>query len=1207
MSTRKGQLTKSILVSGGMQDDVSEYLQSDPACAYIENGRFRKKDEIEKRLPDAAMSTTGLPTEGQPLMLAAPKGESLLTLDPDGVLYSYDEEISTTWETRQTNILPYSAESYMRSAAEPGMSHVQANEATHPSIEKYKLMVWEKRNQGNVSEIVAEVRKPNGDLTFRERWAGYNPRIRNATVYREPVIFYDGVDGKVHYAKKSGTAFAHGAISSVLQTTAPDIQGLIDHNPSVPDRNYLRPGFSIYGRSGGYWGIDFGFPGADDTDPQVGALAFIDTTGRVKIAKMNTYSSSSTEYTVEVAGTNDIYTVLDVAYNTWDNETGILLSKYDPVTATGELEMTVWDHNTNSKKITCTIDLNAHVSIKEGRAINGSLVWDDSVAIVEDRWRFAATCVGGKPWENNAFNYLYNSTVITGHFDDFTGGFWVSNNLSGHILASEATFDRAIYGGYAGDPRRKLVFAVEQFNPHAVPNITGDNNNTPNYTNEFCSVPVLIRPHTTIVIATTHNYSGFAIVATLGAGQNKCINASSAEQSNCLNGAYVNYEDDDEPRICTRNVLQPQDISWHWSNPSSTGWRANVLFDGEAAGKVTKLAPATSLQSRVYGETTLFSSAVPSQYDGVTFGEQSVFDQPEIVSISQGAFTGTDTDLDYKGWAYEKLTTPSDLDDWFVFQIVMSFADHKGHLHRSAPSTPLWISGMEEAQNFDTMNLTYTPPLSAYGAQKEYFVEVFVGQGEGAMHLAATKTFTPGTGTPYIEFDLHQRVQSDWKYPVRWSEVLYTEGSVLPSDPWPSFNDFVLTSNRMFAVSAEVPGTIYYSKLLEENINPEFSAPLVISLGRNRNLTAIGAIDDKVIIFTDDNEIFAIYDTGPDNTGANGDFIVDRLQTTVGCSSRSSLVEVPDGLLFYSDRSKEFHILSRDLQIHDIGKPIEDTANAITEVHAAIVFPDEHEVRWYVSSANQLEFGNSPTTATGGVKARPPRPRYQNILPVRPALVYNYHYKKWCVHSLRDSPRHVTLYNNVPTWIDADFNVYTADDTAWGEEQHKLKLRTPWIRVNQLQSYGRIDEAAFLAKYLSDWRDNGNGFESGDIQVTVQYDYEEDTSNYDPNDTNSPDVYLFRANAGDLGGKGQTTANISEGGPVPVEYNFGRCQFSVHPGRPKCQAIRFEIEDVPTVAIGVEEPTDYVQGRGFSIAGFDLLYSPKTGQGTKTTPTRTSK
>jgi hypothetical protein len=1200
MATRKGQLTKTVVLSGGMQDDVSEFQQADPSAAYIENGRFRKKDEIEKRLPDTALTTTNLPAEGSPLMLASPKGKSLLTIDSGGTLYSFDPDTDDTWQTRETTILPFSSEVDFRSAPEPGMGTIAAGEATNDSVEKFKLMAWENRDQYE-EHLVVECRRPNGDLWFRERVpAGQEPKIRQSDFYNRPTLFYTTLTtDDLFWSRKSGNGLASGTVMSGLYTgTHPFITAMVAEGSIPNGAEDLLPGCDSDNHR--FWDIDFGAP--TDLTPIGGAVVFLDDStayGRVKIAKMNTYSSMGTEYFLHTNSSTDVEVPLAISYNPENNDSGVLCAQYSPASKFGKLVFYRFDHDTNS--IVDTISYRSP-TINNEWWTKASIRYDSSAEFSQEGWRFAATVCGGDPDLMNAAFLAESTATVSGRVDDFNNTFDIEHNWFNHTLASELTFDIHEYNPTGGDSRRRTVFALEQWNPHAVPNVTGNNNNSPNYTNEFFSVPVLIRPHSTIVVSTQAG-DDYKIIATIGAGQNKCDDADRNIVNCHLNGAY-NILDDDAPRIVTRNVLQPMDISWKWSNPAN-GDRCEVLYNGEAAAKVTKLTPATTLKSRVYGETTLFASAVPTQYDGVAYGEQSVFDQPEITFVGQRAASDADGTLDYQGWGYEQGTT-GDVDDYHVFTVVVSFADHQGHLHRSAPSTPLWVYGMQENENFIDGHVGFTPPLTAYGAQRDYFVEVYVAQGEGAPHLAASKSFNAvNVSEPYIDFKMHHFANNNYKYPVRWSEVLYTEGDVLPSDPWPSFNDFVLTSNRMFAISSEVPGTVYYSKLLEENIAPEFSAALVLSLGRNRTLTAIGKIDDKVIVFTDDNEIFAIYDTGPDNTGANGDFVIDQLQTTIGCDDTDSLVEIPEGLLFYSSVSNEFHLLSRDLQVHDIGKAIEDTANSLTNIKTAIVVPDEHEVRWYVDADIQREWGEAPATPVNGIPARPPRPRYQNVLPASgPVLVYNYHYKKWCVFSGQDA-QHTVLYQGQPTYITSDWDVFQADEDAWAEEQHQLTIRTPWIRVNQLQSFGRIDECVFLVKYLSDWYDNGNGFEAGDIKVRVRYDYEARSANFD-NNTEYTD-YLFRANNGDLGGKRTEEQDIAEGGAVPIEIWYGRCQFSVHPDRPKCQAIQFEITDELTTPISINEPTNYAIGRGFSIAGVDLLYSVKTGTGMKTSPQGPSK
>jgi hypothetical protein len=167
-------------------------------------------------------------------------------------------------------------------------------------------------------------------------------------------------------------------------------------------------------------------------------------------------------------------------------------------------------------------------------------------------------------------------------------------------------------------------------------------------------------------------------------------------------------------------------------------------------------------------------------------------------------------------------------------------------------------------------------------------------------------------------------------------------------------------------------------------------------------------------------------------------------------------------------------------------------------------------------------------------------------------------------------------YNGGAAIIDSTKDIYVTSET-WSDSR-PVKCRTPWIRIANLQTYGSVDEICFLGKYYSSWNDNGGGFEAGDVQITLEYDYE----GYGA----ASDVYLFRANAGDLG--------------------TDRMQFSVHPGRRKCQAIRVTIEEVLTTKLDDDEPT-YSLGRGFALTGMDIIYTQKAGLGTQTTPARTGK
>lgn len=60
-------------------------------------------------------------------------------------------------------------------------------------------------------------------------------------------------------------------------------------------------------------------------------------------------------------------------------------------------------------------------------------------------------------------------------------------------------------------------------------------------------------------------------------------------------------------------------------------------------------------------------------------------------------------------------------------------------------------------------------------------------------------------------------------------------------------------------------------------------------------------------------------------------------------------------------------------------------------------------------------------------------------------------------------------------------------------------------------------------------------------------------------------------------------------------------QFAVHPGQPKCQAIKVRITEIPTEGVEVSEPL-YGAGRGVALSAMDIVYTPKTGTGSKTLP-----
>ena len=84
-------------------------------------------------------------------------------------------------------------------------------------------------------------------------------------------------------------------------------------------------------------------------------------------------------------------------------------------------------------------------------------------------------------------------------------------------------------------------------------------------------------------------------------------------------------------------------------------------------------------------------------------------------------------------------------------------------------------------------------------------------------------------------------------------------------------------------------------------------------------------MDDKLIIGKD-NALLYINGNGPDNTGANNQYSDPIFITSgVGCSNQNSIVLIPNGLMFQSN--KGIWLLGRDLGTQYIGKDVESLVN----------------------------------------------------------------------------------------------------------------------------------------------------------------------------------------------------------------------------------------------------------------------------------------
>jgi hypothetical protein len=226
----------------------------------------------------------------------------------------------------------------------------------------------------------------------------------------------------------------------------------------------------------------------------------------------------------------------------------------------------------------------------------------------------------------------------------------------------------------------------------------------------------------------------------------------------------------------------------------------------------------------------------------------------------------------------------------------------------------------------------------------------------------------------------------------------------------------------------------------------------------------------------------------------------------VGCVSPESLVLTKYGWIFKS--RKGFCLLDRSLAVTYLGAEVE--AFNDQDVTSAVV----------VAGSTQVRF----TTSAGA------------------SLVWDYEAKLWGSNSYM--ARHASLWGTTYVRLTADGVVLQETPGRFTDDgvPIAMKARTAWLKLADVQGYGRVYKALLLGRYLSQHK----------LNVSIAYDY----------DDTSAELLSFDAGA-DLGGNafgtgtfGSDTVYGGIGGPVE--------QLDIRPSIQKCEAIRFEFSDDPT-------------------------------------------
>jgi len=312
-----------------------------------------------------------------------------------------------------------------------------------------------------------------------------------------------------------------------------------------------------------------------------------------------------------------------------------------------------------------------------------------------------------------------------------------------------------------------------------------------------------------------------------------------------------------------------------------------------------------------------------------------------------------------------------------------------------------------------------------------------------------TSLLNPTINNPAVDLVTITDTLSDAQ--ILGNTILYTTGGVVENIAPPASIASALFNNRLFIIDAEDQNLLWFSKQVIEDTPVDMSdlltiyvAPTSGAQGSTGFMTALSAMDDKLIIFKKD-AIYYINGVGPDNTGANSGYSDPIfISSAVGCANPNSIVLMPNGLMFQSD--KGIWLLGRDLNTTYIGAPVE-AYNSQT-VMSAQAIPGTNQVRFVLSN---------------------------NV-----TLVYDYYFNQWSTFT-NIFAIYATLYKGLHTYLNSYGQVLQETPGFYldGSSPVLMSILTGWINVAGLQGFERFYQMLLLGTYYTPFT----------LNVSLAYNY----------------------------------------------------------------------------------------------------------------------
>lgn len=544
--------------------------------------------------------------------------------------------------------------------------------------------------------------------------------------------------------------------------------------------------------------------------------------------------------------------------------------------------------------------------------------------------------------------------------------------------------------------------------------------------------------------------------------------------------------------------------------PSATG-----VYSQTGINIATFTLTTSDIVSSEIGNDLLITGGFLWQYDGYSPVEQGFFVWPDYVEATTSGSGGLITAQQY------------------FYQATYEWSDNQGNVFRSAPSIPISVT-TTGATSSNTINV---PTLRlTYKTANPVKISIYRWSQAQQIFYQVTSINAPLLNDPTVDSVSFVDTLADSS--ILGNNILYTTGGVLENISPPATDVVTLFNNRLFLVDAEDRNLLWYSKQVIESTPVEMSdlltiyvSPTTSAQGSTGPTLAAAPLDDKLCLFKRD-AIYYINGIGPDNTGANSQYSDAVFVTsTVGCANQHSIVFMPQGLMFQSD--KGIWLLSRGLETSYIGAPVEKYTQTAT-VLSAVNVPGTNQVRFTMDS---------------GV-----------------TLMYDYYYGQWGTFTNIPAVSS-TLYLNLHTFINSAGQVFQETPGVYidGSGPVLMQFTTSWLNLAGLQGYERAYFFYLLGTYMSPHK----------LQVQVAYDYQP---------TPSQSIIIQPDNGTPPWGGLQLWGSSPQwGGPGSDE------QWRVFFKQGKCSSFQISLQELYDTSLTT------LPGAGFTLSGLDVIYGGKSG------------